>query len=62
MISPEVHNEARLAQSVRWLHAEGVAVVRVSLLLFLFTSRMRSASTERAHLASFPWYHMSYDA
>ena len=62
MISPPANNEARLAQSVRRLYAERVAVGRFSLLLFVFTSRMRSSCTEHAHLTSYSWYHMSYDA
>ena len=62
MISPPANNEARLAQSVRRLYAERVAVGRFSLLLFLFISRMRSACTEHAYLTSYSWYHTSYDA
>ena len=64
-VPPYFNNEARLAQSVRRLHAERVAVVRIFVLPFLFTSHMRSTLTEHAHffiLTSFPWYHMSFDA
>ena len=56
MISPLFNNETRLARSVRRLHTERVAMVRISLLLFFFLLRA-CAVRGRSMRTSISWRH-----